>query len=55
MRQDLWALQGHGQCDPPRTPPQASNIVRHIVGRDIVCDIVRYQRTFLSIYACDIV
>ena len=22
MRQDLWALQGHGQCDPPQTPAQ---------------------------------
>ena len=22
MRQDLWALQGHGQCDPLQTPAQ---------------------------------
>ena len=22
MRQDLWALQGHGQCDPLQTPVQ---------------------------------
>ena len=22
MRQDLLALQGHGQCDPPQTPAQ---------------------------------
>ena len=33
MRQDLWALQGHGQCDPPQTPAQVlvSNIVCHII------------------------
>jgi hypothetical protein len=42
MRQDLWALQEHGQCDPPRTPPQVSI-------RNIVCDIVRYWRMLLSI------
>jgi hypothetical protein len=44
MGQDLWTLQGHGQCDPPRTPPQ-------VLVRNIVCDIVRYLRTFCR-YRC---
>ena len=31
MRQDLSALQGHGQCDPPQTPVQVreKNRMRH--------------------------
>ena len=48
MRQDLWALQGHGQCDPPQTPAQ-------VLVSNIVCDIVRYHRMFFAILTCDIV
>ena len=43
MRQDLWALQGHGQRDPLQTPAQVLEI-------KIVCDIIWYRREFLSIF-----
>ena len=47
MRQDLWALQGHGQRDPLQTPAQVLEI-------KIICDIVWHCRVFLSILAYDI-
>jgi hypothetical protein len=35
--QDLWALQGHGQCNQPQTQAQ-------VLVRKIICYIVWYQK-----------
>jgi hypothetical protein len=44
MRQDLWALQGHGQCDPLQTPAQVLVEKSHATSYYYIVCFLRFWR-----------
>ena len=54
MRQDLSALQGHGQCDPPQTPVQVLVEKLHATSYGNIVENRMRHRTVTSYVFCDV-